>query len=1442
MKETIQKLDKSSGTPFRSRGRDSLAVQAKLVVNQPSDQHEAEADSAAERVVNGSSPTGTSASSNPASVQLKPIAQTLTPRIQRKEAPGQMGQLDIEGTEDQMGIVEHEGVIQQKEEDQLMGNDVLAPEAGKDATPLGDQLQETKGQGNPLPSEVKTEMESGFGADFSQVKTHTGTKAADMNQSLKAKAFTNQGDIYFNEGNFDPNSKDGKQLLAHELTHTIQQGAASPNKNQTQNANSEKKEINSTEVAEAKKQAKNNPETEQKVANLATEAVNKAKEQKPVSTNQNTTTGNEQIAEKQPLDSKTKEIEASKEQENSKAESKAGEEKEATPETPEGQENVETLDKAVEKEVSEKTKEKEKTAPAAKEKAEEGDDKKTGEEKSKKEEDPGPEGVKEDYDNPPPVKDVKVEEATDKVGEGVGVDEEANVNVEGLIMTAQQFRDQGKESVKRAKTQTELREQAEKKMHEIEKKIEGSDKSLKTAEKNTQYREKQLPKMMDKAIATSKQREAKVSGEVGGFTAEYNKNKGTADKLKKESSGLNEGSKENSNPDEKESGELSSNYEEMESGTATMAEGVSGTGTTAAKLKADAKISKTKNAKTEKDYNESKANIKKSKEKISSEKNRNTEAKSKSRSLKPKFQASKKQEEQLTTEGMGLMKTSFEMENETHRAQYFYYKDMKTIDGADEMIMQEELRAQSEMSNGPEALLFRYSNLKSDGEREAFVASLSEQDRNQLGMQLMQFNMNFEAWIENKKLEFGERVEQKRGEKIDQYNGKRNKGLESPLNKATKNIDKISKTGLLWTSMTKALESMWEGLKNITWADVSKIGLAMINPLETYRTIADAIGGIWTDLSDWKGFSEDPVGMILQKGSSVGVKLLTIAGVITGLLGVLSALTSVAAFFFPPLIPVAAWLIGATGTMFTVTFWLGLITTALSVMSGIKNIYNVHTAKTAEEIYQGNHKLKTDAANTTAGVIAMVGAKSPPTPFDPTKIGKFKNTVVKTFKASGGFVKRGVRKIPKLVSKAFKKETWTNLYASFKKFSSKKVDNLFGGNKKNIANKTDNLSDVAPKKVLKNVDEPKVPSQSTGTTSKFEKKMPEKQKPVNVDSKTPTTAKADIPTTKNAPEMKKADLSEANIKKLEKDIDPHKTNIDEVNAPKDKQVANGEKPPKSEILNDDPNIKDKDLDNLKKYEDEVDPSTKKKMEEDADTDVKKGKDHDSKAKALMMARVIAESNDKIDTPVAVLKAELAPLKAMKGVDDFIIEGGTNGVFQIYMIGSKYPVKTYTIAERQKKNDLDKRKKRTEEVPLGDDKTIRGFSNAGEYVERSGNLRNQLHGINGLEDANVGIRGSSVTGTSTKTGGPFRTGITDGKPSDLDFFFTSDAFEKQLLKAGLNLDEPISPAMLKNVDNQLYNTLENFATQTRQQVGRESQAYFLSKKILNNLSSKDFLIR
>jgi hypothetical protein len=83
----------------------------------------------------------------------------------------------------------------------------------------------------------------------------------------------------------------------------------------------------------------------------------------------------------------------------------------------------------------------------------------------------------------------------------------------------------------------------------------------------------------------------------------------------------------------------------------------------------------------------------------------------------------------------------------------------------------------------------------------------------------------------------------------------------------------------------------------------------------------------------------------------------------------------------------------------------------------------------------------------------------------------------------------------------------------------------------------------------------------------------------------------------------------SDLKKLETDLVDGNTNKmdSDLDTPKDQQEANGENPPKSDILEDDPNLKDKELDNFKKYEDDVDASTRKKMEDDADGEVKKGK-------------------------------------------------------------------------------------------------------------------------------------------------------------------------------------------------------------------------------------------
>ena len=85
----------------------------------------------------------------------------------------------------------------------------------------------TNGAGTPLPASTRAFMEPRFGAGFSAVRLHTGREPAKLNRAINAQAFTRGSDI-LGEGRDDIESGAGKSLLAHELTHTIQQGAAGP--------------------------------------------------------------------------------------------------------------------------------------------------------------------------------------------------------------------------------------------------------------------------------------------------------------------------------------------------------------------------------------------------------------------------------------------------------------------------------------------------------------------------------------------------------------------------------------------------------------------------------------------------------------------------------------------------------------------------------------------------------------------------------------------------------------------------------------------------------------------------------------------------------------------------------------------------------------------------------------------------------------------------------------------------------------------------------------------------------------------------------------------------------------------------------------------------------------------------------------------------------------
>jgi len=67
-------------------------------------------------------------------------------------------------------------------------------------------------------------MESAFGTDFSGVRVHTDAEADALNQAVNAVAFTTGQDVFFRQGAYNPSHSSGRELLAHELTHVVQQG------------------------------------------------------------------------------------------------------------------------------------------------------------------------------------------------------------------------------------------------------------------------------------------------------------------------------------------------------------------------------------------------------------------------------------------------------------------------------------------------------------------------------------------------------------------------------------------------------------------------------------------------------------------------------------------------------------------------------------------------------------------------------------------------------------------------------------------------------------------------------------------------------------------------------------------------------------------------------------------------------------------------------------------------------------------------------------------------------------------------------------------------------------------------------------------------------------------------------------------------------------------
>lgn len=117
-----------------------------------------------------------------------------------------------------------------EKEDALRMKADSTPIANMASDSTSQKIQSTNG-GKRLPDSLNNEMSKKIGADFSNVQIHTGPKASRLSRSLGARAFTYKNKIFFDSGEYDPGTRYGKWLLAHELTHVVQQQATADRAN-----------------------------------------------------------------------------------------------------------------------------------------------------------------------------------------------------------------------------------------------------------------------------------------------------------------------------------------------------------------------------------------------------------------------------------------------------------------------------------------------------------------------------------------------------------------------------------------------------------------------------------------------------------------------------------------------------------------------------------------------------------------------------------------------------------------------------------------------------------------------------------------------------------------------------------------------------------------------------------------------------------------------------------------------------------------------------------------------------------------------------------------------------------------------------------------------------------------------------------------------------------
>ncbi len=230
--QTLPLIQRKCASCAEEEKTDFGKIQPKLQIGQPNDRYEQEADRVADQVMR---------MPDVESEKVEELVATKSEsrtgvQLQRKQ-PANLSslialnlQMECEECRIPPPTKEEAEEASEKSEDKDQTTQVspkaetsAAGVSGGSPNDFENSLNYAKRVGHPLPNSLRQTMEGKLGEDFGHVRIHTDSESTFMNRSIRAKAFTHENHIFFNEGKYNPNAKNGQWLLAHELTHVIQQ-------------------------------------------------------------------------------------------------------------------------------------------------------------------------------------------------------------------------------------------------------------------------------------------------------------------------------------------------------------------------------------------------------------------------------------------------------------------------------------------------------------------------------------------------------------------------------------------------------------------------------------------------------------------------------------------------------------------------------------------------------------------------------------------------------------------------------------------------------------------------------------------------------------------------------------------------------------------------------------------------------------------------------------------------------------------------------------------------------------------------------------------------------------------------------------------------------------------------------------------------------------------